>query len=278
MPEHTILNTIIEHKRAEVAAHKAARVGSPAAAERTGPEAVRDFRAALGNPARPAPRVIAEIKRRSPSKGVLRAGLDPATIAAIYEQNGAAAISVLTDSHFFGGSYHDLAAARGAVSLPVLCKDFIVEPYQVVEAFQAGADALLLIAAVLDNSTLRDCRQIASTLGMAALVEVHNEAELRSALDAGAEIVGINNRDLRTFQVDLGTTAALAPLVPHDVLLVSESGIRDASDRERLRDLGAAAILVGESLITAPDTAAATRAMCSLEPVMPRAIGEVSLT
>ena len=280
VPVDTFLDTIIEHKRAEVAARKVAGAGSTVAAARRGREGVRDFRAALAGPdrARPAPRVIAEIKRRSPSKGVLRADLDPAAVAAVYEQNGAAAISVLTDNRFFGGSLDDLAAARNAVSLPVLCKDFIVDPYQILEAFNAGADAVLLIAAVLDKAALREYRELSSALGMSALVEVHNEAELLSALESGAEIIGINNRDLRTFEVDLGTTAALAPLVPDGVILVSESGIREACDRERLRDLGVDVILVGESLVTAPDIAAATRELCGLAPTSPTIVQEASLT
>src|SRR5206468_7564572 len=140
----------------------------------------------------------------------------------------------------------------------------IVDPSQILDAFNAGADAVLLIAAVLDRASLRECRELSSRLGMHALVEVHNEPELRSALESGAEIIGINNRDLRTFEVDLGTTAALAPLVPGAVILVSESGIREACDREKLRGLGVDAILVGESLVTAPDIAAATRELCGL--------------
>jgi indole-3-glycerol phosphate synthase len=264
----TILDTIVAHKRVEIAERKAARP-LPRLLDRT--DRVRSLTDALRDPSRPTPRVIAEIKRRSPSKGTLRPNLDPAQLARIYEQNGATAISVLTDSRFFGGSLDDLVAARRAVSLPVLCKEFIVDPYQILEAFSAGADAVLLIAAILDRGHLREYIDLCSQLGMDALVEVHNEAELRSAIRAEARIIGINNRDLRTFTVNMDTTRLLAPLVPKDVLLVSESGIRSAADRDELAAHGVDALLVGEGLITAPDIAAATREICGLH------VEEVSL-
>lgn len=273
----TILDTIIAHKRVEVAARRGTHARPEFAADRITRGAVRDFGGALRDLARPAPRVIAEIKRRSPSKGVLRADLDPAAVAVIYEQNGAAAISVLTDNRFFGGSLDDLVAARSAVSLPVLCKEFIVDPYQIHEAFAAGADAVLLIAAALDAASLRKYCELCSALGIAALVEVHDEPELASALDAGAVIIGVNNRDLRTFEVDLGTTAVLAPLVPGNVILVSESGVRGSADREKLRALHVDAVLVGEGLITARDVAASTRELCGLTATLPTSIQEVSL-
>ncbi len=272
-----ILDTIVTHKRAEVAARKAARPLSAFNVECAARGPVRDLIAALQDPARPAPQVIAEIKRRSPSKGVLRADIDPATVAAIYEQNGAAAISVLTDHRFFGGSLDDLVLARRCVSIPVLCKEFVVDPYQIVEAFAAGADAVLLIAAALDKNALIEYRELCLSLSMAALIEVHNEAELIVAIEAGAELIGINNRDLSTFTVDLDTTARLAPLVPDNVVLVSESGIRGASDRGRLSALGVDAILVGESLITAPDIAASTREICGMAAMLPISTLEVSV-
>jgi indole-3-glycerol phosphate synthase len=260
----TILDEIIAHKREEVAARKAARPLAAVQAGAASAPPVRDFAAALTSPGRPAPRVIAEIKRRSPSKGELRTELDPMTIAAIYQENGAAAISVLTDARFFGGSLADLGKARRAVSLPVLCKEFVIDRYQVYEAREAGADAILLLASVLDNEQLRLFRRIAAGLGMVSLVEVHSQAELETALAAGASIIGINNRDLRTFTVSLGTTRSLLPGVPPGVITVSESGIHTTADRNMMADLGVDALLVGEGLLTAPDLASATRAICGL--------------
>ena len=260
----SILDTIVTHKRAEI---EARRVACPLAALLLDLEAAppaRDFHAALTNRKRPAPRVIAEIKRQSPSKGVIYPCLDAAMTAAVYERNGAAAISVLADSRFFGGSLDDLAEVSRSVSLPVLCKEFIVDPYQIYEARAAGADAVLLLASVLAPRHLRYFRELAESLGMSALVEVHDEEELQSGLDAGAKIIGINNRDLRSFTVDMATTARLLPLVPPDVVVVSESGFRVPTDRARMFDIGVDAILVGEGLLTARDVAAATREMCGL--------------
>ncbi|MDQ3927788.1 MAG: indole-3-glycerol phosphate synthase TrpC, partial [Chloroflexota bacterium] len=176
-----------------------------------------------------------------------------------YEANGAAAISVLADERFFGGSLADLAAARGAVKLPVLCKEFILDPYQVYEARLAGADAVLLIAGILDRRQLREYRELAAGLGMASLVEVHDEVQLMAAVYSGAEIVGVNNRDLRTFEVSLDVTRSLLPWVPDYMVTVSESGIRSVADREAMAAMGVDVPLVGESLITAPDVGAATR-------------------
>ena len=260
----TILDTILEHKRAEVAARKVARPLSSLDVERASAGQVRDFRAALFDLEHPAPRVIAEVKRRSPSRGPLRPDLDPAQAASIYERNGAASVSVLADEHFFGGSLADLRAARDAVSVPVLCKDFVVDAYQIHEALSAGADAILLIVAALGHEQLSDFREVAESLGMAALVEVHDRAELQAAVESGAGIIGINNRDLRTFNVSLDTTRLLLPFVPPHVATVSESGIRSAADRQMLAHLGVDAILVGEGLVTAPDIPAATRQICGL--------------
>jgi len=264
----SILDTIVAHKWEEVAARKAARALSEVreAAESALP--VRDFRAALVDGSRPAPRVIAEIKRRSPSKGLLRPDLDPAEIAPVYERTGAAALSVLVDERFFGGSLADLSAARTAVSLPVLCKEFIIDPYQLYEAREAGADAVLLIASVLPTAQLGEFREEAASLGMASLVEVHNEADLDSALGSGADILGINNRDLRTFTVTLDRTRLLLPLIPAGTITVSESGIHTEADRLLLANLGVDALLVGESLITSPDPAASTRLICGLQPAL----------
>jgi indole-3-glycerol phosphate synthase len=260
----TILDDIIANKRREVAARQAARPLATVRAGAATSQPPRDFRAALTSALHPAPRVIAEIKRRSPSKGILLPDLDPASVAAIYEQNGAAAISVLADARFFGGSLDDLIMARHAVSIPVLCKEFVVESYQVYEAREAGADAILLLASVLDSEQLRAYRRIASDLGMGSLVEVHTLAELESALASGASIIGINNRDLRTFNVSLETTRSLLPAVPLGIVTVSESGIHTTSDRNMLENLGVDALLVGEGLLTAPDLALATRAICGL--------------
>lgn len=260
----TILDTIVTHKRIEVDSRKAARPASDLLAELRNAPPLRDFAAALCEGSKPAPRVIAEIKRHSPSKGVLREGIDPAQIAAIYEANGAAAISVLCDSRFFGGSLDDLRAVRAVSGLPLLCKEFIVDRYQIVEARLAGADAVLLLASVLPTVELREARELCDSLGMAALVEVHDAAEVASALKAGARIIGINNRDLRNFHVDTNTTAELLPLLPKGMIMISESGIRNAEDRDRMSTLGVDAILVGEGLIAADNIASATREICGL--------------
>ncbi len=260
----SILDTIVTHKRAEIAARRMAFPLSLLLLDLEAAPAARDFHAALTNRKRPAPRVIAEIKRRSPSKGVIHPGLDAARTAIVYERNGATAISVLADSRFFGGSLDDLAEVRRAVSLPVLCKEFIVDPYQIYEARAAGADAILLLASVLDPKHLRYFRELAGSLGMSALVEVHDASELQATLDSDAEIVGINNRDLRSFAIDMETTASLLPLVPTEVVVVSESGFRVPADRARMFDIGVDSILVGEGLLTAPDLATATREMCGL--------------
>jgi len=214
----------------------------------------RDFRAALGLR---APAIIAEIKKASPSRGMLSADFDPARIAAAYERGGAAAVSVLTDQEFFRGSLTDLEHARAAVSLPVLRKDFTVAITHVLEAAAHGADAILLIAAILTERELRDFREAAARYRMDALVEVHNLRELEGAIASGAEIVGVNNRDLATFEVTLETSLRLAERMPSDVLRVSESGIRTARDIATLRGAGYTAFLVGEHLMKSGDPAAA---------------------
>lgn len=260
----TILDEIVANKRAEVAEREQARPLVSLLDEVASAPPPRDFRAALVAAERPAPRVIAEIKRRSPSAGPLRPDLDPAILAGIYEQNGAAAISVLVDKRYFGGSLDDLSAARRAVSLPVLCKEFVIGPYQVYEARLAGADAILLIAAMLDTGRLRDLRQLANGLGMFALIEIHNQSELEPALASGARLVGLNNRDLHTFRVSLDITRRLLPLIPSNVITVSESGIRGAGGRLAMANMGVDAILVGEALVGATDIARATREMSGL--------------
>ena len=197
--------------------------------------------------------VVAECKRRSPSRGVLRAAYDAAAIARAYAAAGAAAISVLTEPTFFDGSLEDLRAVRGAVTTPLLRKDFVVSEYQLLEARAAGADAVLLIVAALSAQDLRSLRAQAGALGLDALVEVHNAEELNAALDAGAEIVGVNNRNLRTLQVDVNASDVLIGRMPRGVVAVSESGLRSAADIARLRSLGYHAFLIGERFMTAPD-------------------------
>lgn len=199
------------------------------------------------------PAVIAECKRRSPSRGVLREPYDPVAIATSYAAAGAAGLSVLTNEEFFGGRLADLSAVREAVSIPVLRKDFVIDAYQVEEARAAGADAILLIAAVLSIAEMRSLAGAARDLGLETLVEVHDERELADASEVGADALGINNRDLRSFTTDLATTERLRPLVPADAVVVAESGLRSRDDLERLMAIGVTAFLVGEAFMTAPD-------------------------
>jgi indole-3-glycerol phosphate synthase len=209
----------------------------------------RGFRERIQNSGHLA--VIAEIKRRSPSKGLLRAELDPTSFAAMYEQGGAACLSVLTDGEHFGGSVEDLQLARSACSLPVLRKDFTVSVRDVCDARVMGADCVLLIAAALDDALLRDCLAIAHVVGIDALVEIHDEVELERALDLGANLIGVNQRDLVTFQVDQERAVRMGKLFPDDVVAVAESGVRGRDDAVALREAGYDAVLVGESLVTA---------------------------
>ncbi len=210
----------------------------------------RDFAGALRAPGLS---LIAEIKRASPSQGEIRPGLDPAALARTYADHGAAALSVLTDEPFFHGSLEDLRAARAAVALPVLRKDFLLTPYQIYEARAAGADAVLLITAALDDPVLHDLHILAGMLGMASLIEVHNAEELERALAIEPEIIGINNRDLHTFDVRIETTEALRPRIPERVIVVAESGVQNAADARRLRRAGVDAMLVGTALVEAPN-------------------------
>jgi indole-3-glycerol phosphate synthase len=214
----------------------------------------RDFRAALAGR---TVAIIAEAKKASPSKGVLSADYDAARIARAYERGGAAALSVLTDESFFQGSLADLEKARDATALPVLRKDFTVAKSQIAEAAAHGADAILLIAAILSEREMRDFREAAAGWGMAALVEVHNRRELDAAIGAGSDLIGVNNRDLTTFEVTLETSLRLAEFMPAGVLRVSESGIHEARDIDRLRMAGYPAFLVGEHLMRSGDQAAA---------------------
>jgi indole-3-glycerol phosphate synthase len=208
--------------------------------------------------------VIAECKRRSPSRGVLRADYDPVAIATAYTDAGAAAISVLTEPTFFDGSLQHLEAVRAATSTPLLRKDFIVSEYQLLEARAAGADAALLIVAALTPQELRQLSATAATLGLDTLVEVHNADELTVALDVGARVIGVNNRNLRTLAVDVHASDVLVAMIPRDVIAVSESGLKSAADLSRLGSLGYRAFLVGERFMTDPDPGAALRALIAV--------------
>jgi indole-3-glycerol phosphate synthase len=222
--------------------------------------AVRDFRAAL---TKDPPAIISEIKKASPSKGVFTEDFQPAAIARMYSAGGAAAVSVLTDEEFFHGKLVDLETARAAVSIPVLRKDFTIDEYHVLEAAAHGADAILLIAAILDVPQMQRFRELAIQYGMAALVEVHDASELAAALDSGAEIVGVNNRNLHTFEVTLETSLRLIEKMPANVVKVAESGIHSPDDVRRLRAAGFHAFLVGEHLMKSADPAAALKALRS---------------
>ena len=203
--------------------------------------------------------VIAEIKRKSPSKGVLHADLDAAHIASLYEQGGASCLSVLTDEQFFGGSVEDLQIARASTSLPVIRKDFTVSEFDVVDARLMGADCVLLIAAVLTDDELARFHDLSVHIGLEVLVETHDENELERALNVGANIVGVNQRDLITFEVDHARAERMASLIPPTVVRVAESGVRNADDARRLRDAGYDAVLVGESIVTSSDPVSAVR-------------------
>lgn len=253
-----ILQRILEAKRAEVAAAKAARLQSTLRAE----SQPRDFAGAIKERvAQGRPAVIAEIKRASPSKGLLRENFAPAEIAKSYEAGGAACLSVLTDRQFFQGAAEHLEAARAACALPVLRKDFIIDPYQVHEARAMGADCILLIAACLSVHDMKNLEAQANALGMAVLVEVHDAAELDAALALSTPLVGINNRDLRTFDTRLETTLELLPRIPDERIVITESGILSAADVARMRGEGVNAFLVGEAFMRAADPGSALRSM-----------------
>lgn len=263
MAHPTILDSILAHKREEVARQQI-KVPQPALEERIArAPVVRDFAAVLRKPHGTA--LIAEVKKASPSRGVLIEPFDHLALAQTYAANGAAAISVLTDVRFFQGSLKYLEGIRRAQQAdgpPLLRKDFILDPYQVYEARAYGADALLLIVAALEDAAMRDLLALTEHLGMHALVEVHTPAELQRALAVGARVIGVNNRDLHTFVTSLETTAAVAaqlPSGPDRPVLVSESGIFTPEHVALVRSYGADAILVGEALVTAPDTAALVR-------------------
>lgn len=245
-----MLHEILKHKRAELAALSGKRIVGLSELVHDLPP-TRSLRDSLTD--NPGVSIIAEIKRHSPSRGLLAKSVDVARRAQLYERAGASAISVLTDSRFFHGSIDDLKTARAQSSLPILRKDFIVSEYQILEARAAGADAVLLIVAALSNDELRSLFDLAKSIGLGVLVEIHDEREAESAVAIGAKIIGINNRDLKTFTVDLATTERVAAILPDDICKVSESGVQSAGDIARLRDAGVDAALIGESLMRLDD-------------------------
>lgn len=253
---HSQLIEILAHKQKEIATLKNR---GPWADTRYEPPPLRDFRGALRMHERIS--VIAEIKFASPSAGPIREKTDPVSIGRIYEGAGAAAISLLTDERFFKGNVRDLPQLKKSVSLPILRKDFILDPCQVSESFSHGADAILLIARILSKTQLKELICMTRELGMAALTEVHDAADIEKAIAAGADIIGINNRDLDTFNVDLGTTLELAPLVPQDCVAVSESGVSSDEDIRLLKKVGVDAVLVGTHLMGSPNLREATAAL-----------------
>jgi indole-3-glycerol phosphate synthase len=253
----TYLDRIVDRHR-QLAAADTRRLGD-LIAKTAAMHPTRGFRTSLL--ANPDIAVIAEIKRRSPSKGDLCRNLDAAELAARYATGGATCLSVLTDEEFFAGSVGDLAAARSSALLPVLRKDFTVDPRDVADARLMGADAVLLIAAVLDPFELVEFHQLGTELGLDVLIEVHDEPELEEALNAGSALIGVNQRDLMTFEVDPERAVRVAAAIPPDVVKIAESGIRDADDVRRLADAGYDAMLIGETLVTAADPVAALESL-----------------
>lgn len=254
-----LLRAVVDAARASATAREQAV--APAAFERAVADAAPRAAAFVGALRAAGVRVIAECKRRSPSRGILRHDYDPAVVARGYEAAGAAAISVLTEPTFFDGSLDHLRQVRAAVELPLLRKDFLVTPFQLSEARAAGADAVLLIVAALEGTELDRLVSLASELGLAALVEVHDEEETRRAIDAGATVIGVNSRDLRSLDVRLETFDRLAPLLPREVVAVAESGLRRAAEIEHLRAIRYDAFLIGERFIAETDPGAALRAL-----------------
>jgi indole-3-glycerol phosphate synthase len=258
----SILDEIVASKRREVATARLRMPLEELEAQAAEAPPVRDFRAALAGPG--PIQLIAEVKKASPSAKVIRADFDPIAIARTYQAHGAACLSVLTDAPYFQGHLSYLARIRASVAIPLLRKDFLIDEYQVVEARLAGADAVLLIAEILDDTTLSRLLARARGLGMAALVEFHDEANLPRVLAAGADLVGINNRDLRRFVTDLELTLRLRDQIPPEVILVNESGIKTRRDVERLEAAGVSAILVGETLMRADDIGLAVERLLGL--------------
>lgn len=258
-----ILERIVEARRRALAQAKQVTPIEKLAERAAAAPLVRDFPAAL---TREGLNIIAELKKASPSRGVLRESYNPATLAPALERAGAAALSVLTEPEFFSGALEDLQVARQISSLPVLRKDFLFEDYQLYEARAAGADAFLLIAALFSPAGLNGLIGLGRHLGMAALVEVHTAEEVKQALDAGAELVGVNNRDLKTFEVSIETSLRLIESIPENCVAVSESGLSSRAELERLRAAGFDAFLMGEALMRAPEPAQALRELLGGDP------------
>jgi indole-3-glycerol phosphate synthase len=257
-----ILDQIVAAKRREIASLKKTTPLARLQEVINDLPPTRDFRQAINH--RPCA-VIAEVKRSSPSKGRIREQFDPVQIASIYQEHGAQAVSILTDEQFFEGKGDYLAAIKKAISLPLLRKDFIIDAYQIYETRVLGGDALLLIASILEQRQLLEYIQLAEQLGLAPLVEVHTKAELGKALAAGAEIIGINNRDLKTFSTDLKRTLELAPMIPKGTIVVTESGISSRKDIELLMGAGVHCFLIGEALMRAADIGAKLRELLGQE-------------
>ena len=258
-----ILDTIVAHKREELKRDKGKTPHQTLKNRIPDLAPTRDFKAALAEPG--AVNLIAEVKRKSPSKGIIREDFDLLEIAKTYAGSGASAISVLTDQQFFGGDLSYLSTIRNAVDLPVLRKDFTIDEYHIYQARVAGADAVLLIVAILSPEQLREFMGVAKHLNLAALVEVHTQTELDIALDVGADIIGINNRDLKTFHTDIATSFQLRTSIPDDKIVVSESGIYTREDVIRLGAADMDAILVGESLMRSADIGGKVRALLGFE-------------